>query len=225
MKVLGISTTTHEKNSTSRIALGRALMICKQLGHEVKYIDANRIHIVKNLSCYGDGGKHCADPKSGPYRCWAHENSVKDPDKFGGVDEMPQIYDGLQWADAVIWSTSARWLSHTALMQTIIERLNTLENRRTVYGEPNPVMGKNCGVIVTGQHYMTQQIAIRCLEVFEFIGFTANPEAVFTWQKTMDADLEQVGNNNADIKQFLDSTAGKMQLRNFLMSCGVLDGK
>jgi hypothetical protein len=41
----------------------------------------------------------------------------------------------------------------------------------------------------------------------------------------MNADVEQIGNNNQDIKQFLDSTAGKMQLRNFLMSAGAIDGK
>lgn len=225
MKVLGISTTTHEKNSTSRIVLGRALMICRELGHEIRYVDANRLHIVKNLSCYGDGGKHCADPNSGPYRCWAHENSLKDPDKFGGVDEMPKIYDGIEWADAVLWSTSMRWLSHTALMQTIIERLNTLENRRTVYNEKNPLDGKSCGVIVTGQHYMAQQVGNRCLDTFRFIGFAANPDAAFTWQRTLDANFEQVGDNNKEIREFLNSTAGKVQLRNFLASSGVSHGQ
>ena len=200
-------------------------MISKQLGHEVKYIDANKLHIVKNLSCYAGGGKHCADPKAGQYRCWAHENSVKDPDKFGGTDEMPQIYDGIEWADVVLWSTSARWLSHTAIMQNVIERLNTIENRQTVYGEPNPILGKKCGIIVTGQHYMTAQIAARCLDTFQFIGFTVNPEAIFTWQRTMNADIEQVGDNNKELKTFLDSTSGKVQLRNFLLDCGVADAK
>ena len=221
MRVLGVSTTTHDKNSTGRIVLGRALMLCKQAGHEVKYIDANKLHIVKNLSCYSEGGKHCADPTSGPYRCWAHENSVKDPDKFGGVDEMPQIYDGLEWADAIVWSTSVRWMSHTALFQTIIERMNTLENRQVVYNEPNPLKGKTTGVIVTGHHYMAQQVASRCLETLGFFGFTVNPESMFTWQRTLDMNHEQVGDNNKFIREHLDSTAGRIQLRNFLLSCEV----
>jgi len=221
MKVLGVSTTTHESHSTSRMALGRALMNCAASGHEIKYIDANKLHIVKNLSCYGDGGKHCADPKSGPYRCWAHENSVKDPDKFGGVDEMPQIYDGIQWADAVIWSTSVRWMSHTALFQSIIERLNTLENRQTVFNEPNPLKGKTTGVIVTGQHYQAQQVGARCLETLKFFGFSVSPESVFSWQKTNDMNLEQAdnSNNNAAFMQYLNSAAGIQQMRNFLKVC------
>ena len=167
----------------------------KMLEHDVKFIDANDLHIVKNLSCYADGGRQCADPESGKYRCWAHKHAEEEPGKYGGADEMPQIYDGLEWADAVVFATSVRWGNHTALLQTIIERMNTLENRHTVYGEPNPLWGKRCGVIVTGQHWKSQEVANRLVEVFDLYGFDTSPSHVLSWQHTGDMNEELEDNN------------------------------
>ena len=48
---------------------------------------------------------------------------------------MRWIYDGIEESDIIIFSTATRWMSHSALMQTIIERMNTLENRSSGYGE------------------------------------------------------------------------------------------
>lgn len=80
----------------------------RELRHDVNFIDANKLNIVKNMSCYADGGKQCADPESGPYRCWAHKHAEEEPEKYGGKDEMSVIYDGLAQADAVIFATSVR---------------------------------------------------------------------------------------------------------------------
>ena len=167
------------------------------LGHETRYIDANQLHIVKNLSCYADGGRQCADPESGPYRCWAHKHAEEDPDKYGGKDEMPRIYDGLAWADAVVFATSVRWGSHSALLQTIVERMNTLENRHTVHGEPNPLWGKRCGVIVTGQHWKADEVAQRLVDVFDLYGFDTSPSCVLSWQHVSDMN-EELEDNNVD---------------------------
>ena len=166
-------------------------------GHEVKFIDANKIHIVKNLSCYADGGEQCGDPESGPYRCWAHKHAEEEPDKYGGRDEMPQIYDGLAWADAVVFATSVRWGNHSALLQTLIERMNTLENRHSVYGEDNPLWGKRCGVVVTGQHWKATEVANRLIEVFDLYGFHTSPSCVLAWQHVMDMN-EELEDNNVD---------------------------
>ena len=81
MKVLLISTTTNERRSSSRAALSMVERAADHRGHEVKSIDANEIHIVKNLSCYADGGEQCGDPQSGPYRCWAHKHAEEEPEK------------------------------------------------------------------------------------------------------------------------------------------------
>lgn len=198
MKVLLVSTTTNERRSSSRAVLSMVERFLKAFGHEIQYIDANKLHIIKNLSCYADGGRQCADPESGPYRCWAHKHGEEEPEKYGGRDEMPQIYDGLMWCDAVIWATSVRWGNHTALMQTIIERMNTLENRHSVYGEDNPLWNKRCGVIVTGQHWKSTEVANRLIEVFNLYGFKSSASGVLSWQAENDMDVE-LEDNNTDI--------------------------
>ena len=200
MRVLIVSTTTNERRSSSRYLCAAVGRLFREARHDVEIIDANKLHIVKNLSCYSDGGRQCGDPEAGPYRCWAHKHAEKEPEKYGGRDEMPRIYDALSRADAVVWATSVRWGSHSALLQTIIERMNTIENRHSVYGERNPLTGKRCGVIVTGQHWKAQDVASRLVEVFGLYGFTTYPSDVLSWQHSSDMDEEQLDNNIDDLK-------------------------
>ena len=200
MNLLVITTTTNERRSSSRALAGMVSRAAKFLGHEVRYIDANKLHIVKNLSCYADGGRQCGDPESGPYRCWAQKHAEEEPEKYGGKDEMPKIYDGLKWANAVVFATSVRWGNHTALLQTIIERMNTLENRHTVYGEDNPLWGKRCGVLVTGQHWKSEEVAQRLIEIFDLYGFDTSPSHVLSWQNVSDMNEELEDNNIESLK-------------------------
>jgi len=200
MKFLIISTTTNERRSSSRFLCSLIGRYLRELRHDVNFIDANKLNIVKNMSCYADGGKQCADPESGPYRCWAHKHAEEEPEKYGGKDEMSVIYDGLAQADAVIFATSVRWGNHTALLQTIIERMNTLENRHTVYGEPNPLWGKRCGVMVTGQHWKSEDVAQRLVEVFDLYGFDTSPSHILSWQHTQDMNEELEDNNIESLK-------------------------
>lgn len=200
MKIFVVSTTTNERASSSRLVAKTFVKLAESLNHEVKFVDANKLNIVKNLSCYADGGRQCGDPASGKYRCWAHKHAEEEPEKYGGKDEMPQIYDGLAWADVAVFATSVRWGSHTALLQTIIERMNTLENRHSVYGEDNPLWGKKCGVIVTGQHWKSEEVANRLLEVFGLYGFETSPSCKFSWQNSMDMNEELDDNNIGTLK-------------------------
>lgn len=221
MRVLGISTssntgTDHESWGASASILLAALHHLRERGCEVKCINAAELHIVGNLSCYASGKYGCGDPEAGPYRCWAHWNSLQDPDKYGGVDEMPVIYDGIKWADLVLVATSNRWGSHTAILQTIIERLNTLESRHTVWDEGNPFEGKRVGVITTGLHWLTQRVAAQTLETFGLMGFEAGFFSVFTWQRLDDMRLEQEGPNRPLVEIYLESEKGKEQMRTFL---------
>jgi hypothetical protein len=74
MRITAISTTTHKFDESASSAVIRSIMKqFKQRGHSVKIINADKLHIVKNLSCYSGGGTHCAAKDSGPYRCWARE--------------------------------------------------------------------------------------------------------------------------------------------------------
>ena len=221
MRILGISTssntgTDHESWGASATILLNALHQLGERGHEVRCINAAELHIVGNLSCYASGKLGCADPEAGPYRCWAHWNSLQDPDKYGGEDQMPVIYDGIEWADIVLVATSNRWGSHTAILQTVIERLNTMENRHTTYGEPNPFEDKRVGVIVTGQHWLSQRVAAQTLETLGLMGFVAGAFSVFTWQRLDDMRTEQDGPNRPLVERYLESEAGQSQMDTFL---------
>lgn len=223
MKVLGISTTTHALGeSASGLMLAASLRVIASRGHEVTLIDAAKLHVVQNLSCYAGGGRNCASPDAGPYRCWAHKNSVDDPAKYGGEDEMPVVYDGIESADVVLWATSVRWMSHSSLLQRLIERMNTLENRASVYGEANPLAGKLAGVIVAGQHYEGQKVAICLQETFIRLGFTVPLDAQMVWQRTLDLNLEQGdGSNRPHVALHLVSPAGRGQITRFVEALGL----
>lgn len=220
MRVLLVSTTTNERRSSSRAVLGMLERGAVRRGHEVRYVDANELHIVKNLSCYADGGRGCGDPESGPYRCWAHKHAEEEPEKYGGRDEMPRVYDGLAWCDVVVWGTSVRWGSHSALMQTIIERMNTLENRHVVYGEPNPLWGKRCGVVVTGQHWRSVEVANRLVEVFDLYGFRTSPSCVLAWQAEGDMEVELEDNNVDRVRRELRED-GYLPVVNLMAALGL----
>jgi multimeric flavodoxin WrbA len=217
MRVLALSTTTHDPKKSTSVALIDAALVALQtqpdLDVEVKTVHAADLHIVPNLSCYAGGKKNCADPKAGPYRCWAHHLSVQDPEKYGGKDEMPVIYDGLAWADAVLFGVSVRWGSHNALAQSIIERMNTLENRHVSYGEPNPLRGKRLGVVVGGLHWNAQGVAQHLEEVFRFYGFETTS---LVWQRSQDLDFEHPDPDKPYAERWLSTPTGKRALGRFL---------
>jgi len=184
MNVLLISTTTHQTSSTSQKILQVLKYLFEAQGCRTKFINADELHIVKNLSCYASGKMNCASYDAGRYRCWAHKLSHDNPEQYGGRDEMPVLYEGFDWADVVVFGTSTRWESHSALLQKIIERMTNLQNRNVVYGEPNPLAEKKCGVVVTGHNAKSQSVASHLLEVFQWLGFDTNIFYQIVWQKT-----------------------------------------
>jgi multimeric flavodoxin WrbA len=191
-------------------------------GVETRYIDAHKLHIVENLSCYSTDKWNCASPDSGPYRCWAHKLSKENPKEYGGVDEMPAIYDGIKWADVIIIGTSVRWMNHSAVLQKMIERMNTLENRHSVYGEPNPVAGKKAAFVVSGAHYQTQEVGARLVEVFEQLGFTTESGyGVLTFQRYQNRSMEQDGSNTPAAWKYITSPDGMTQIEQLLLFLGI----
>lgn len=217
MKILIISTTTHRDKSTSKMVLSHISDVLNKK-HDVDFIDANDLHIVPNQSCYSDGGKNCASPDAGKYRCWAHKLSHENPDDYKGKDEMGIIYDALEWCDLVIWGTSVRWGSHSALMQKIIERMTNIENRVVVYGEENYVKGKKCGVVVTGNNYESDSVANHLAQQLGWFGFETDPGWTFTWQKSQDIHYEQEDDNNGPLEAYLISKDGKKHINRFISS-------
>ena len=221
MKVLAIHTSTHEPEESTSAAMTRAALERILTYHptaEVRWVDAASLHIVENQSCYAGGERNCGDPKSGPYRCWAHHNSVKDPDKYGGVDEMPAVYDGLAWCDVALFTTSVRWGSHTAVMQRVVERLNTLTGRVPTWGEPEPLSGRRVGVVVAGFNWRAQQVGRRLAETLDelCVGFHVPVGAVLSWQAVDDPYAEQPGPLRPDVTGWLDSDVGRNRIAGFV---------
>lgn len=215
MNILAIHTSTHAMELSSSATLTRDL-----IGHlvplvsapVVEWIDASKLHIVQNLSCYANGKANCADPKAGPYRCWANALSQKEPAKYRGKDQMPVIYDGLAWADIVIFSTSTRWGSHSSLCQRIIERMNTLENRAVAYGEPYPLLGKRLGVVATGTDWRTGEAAHHLIDTLRWWGFAtaSDPYAcALAWQRSADPYYEQPDSNQPHVARWALTARGR----------------
>ncbi len=220
MKVLAIHTSTHDPEESTSAAMTRAVLeriLAYHPNAEVRWVDAASLHIVENLSCYAGGERNCGDPKSGPYRCWAHLNSTKEPHKYGGVDEMPVIYDGLEWCDVALFTTAVRWGSHTAVMQRVIERLNTLTGRATTWGEGLPLAGKRVGVIVGGFNWRSRQVGLRLAEVLEelSVGFEVPAGAVLTWQLEYDPYVEQEEAIRPEVRDWLKSPIGAVKVQSF----------
>lgn len=217
-KLLAISTTTHDPAVSTSVSMLSAVLRHVEASYDVQVrtINADKLHIVENLSCYADGKKDCANPSAGPYRCWAHHESSKNPARFGGVDQMPVIYDGLAWADIVIWCTSTRWGSHSALMQKVIERMNTLENRAVSWGEAFPMEGKRCGVVVGGLNWKTQQVAEHLQDVFRWFHFDVPARhGALMWQFTRDVHYEQPGLLQPSVEKWLASPTGQAHVHAF----------
>jgi multimeric flavodoxin WrbA len=221
VKVLVIHTSTHDPEESTSAAMTQAVLDRILTDHptaEVRWVNAAALHIVENLSCYAGGERNCGDPKAGPYRCWAHHNSVEDPDKYGGVDEMPAVYDGLDWCDVVLFTTSVRWGSHTAVMQRVIERLNTLTGRAPTWGEPEPLPGRRVGVVVAGFNWRAQQVGLRLAETLDElgVGFHVPGGAVLSWQAVDDPYVEQPGPLRPDVAAWLASDVGQDRVTGFV---------
>jgi len=221
MRILALHTSTHDPKDSTSAEMTRAVLesfLEENPKSEIRWVDAASLHIVENQSCYAGGERNCGDPKAGPYRCWAHHNSVEDPNKYGGVDEMPVIYDGLKWCDVALFTTAVRWGHHTAIMQRIIERLNTLTGRSSTWGEPKPLLGKRVGVIVGGFNWRSRQVGLRLMEVLEElgVGFIVPDGGVLSWQLESDPYLEQENLIRPEVRNWLRSPVGSRKVQEFV---------
>jgi multimeric flavodoxin WrbA len=215
-RILAIHTSTHAPEKSSSAALTQAaLERLRVLSPDatVKWLDASALYIAPNLSCYANGKTHCADPKAGPYRCWANVEAK-------GKDEMPVIYDALAWCDTAIFTTSNRWGSHSAVMQNMIERMNTLENRAVSYGEPYPLHGKRLGVVATGLHWHTSRMAANLHETLGWFGFATQPDRtnVLAWQRSRDPFFEHPDNDRPYVERWELTREGRDAVNRFAES-------
>ena len=217
-RIFAIHTSTHAPEESSSAVLTEAALseFHKQFpGTEIRWVDAARLHIAPNLSCYANGKTHCGDPKSGKYRCWANHKSALDPRQYG-IDEMPVIYDNLEWCDTFLFSTSTRWGNRSAVAQNVSERMNTLENRGASLGEPYPLKGKRLGVIAAGLHWKTAQTAKDLLDTLKWWGFAYSDENILAWQRTTDAYFEHPNSDTPYVGKWTTTDRGRFAIEKFV---------
>ena len=101
MKVVGINTSPREV-SNCKIALEKALEAAEAEGAEIQLIDSNKLNI---SACQGDN------------YCKAHEG------KCAIDDDMTQIYQAIEEADGIIFSSPVYFFEVNAQMKLIIDRL------------------------------------------------------------------------------------------------------
>jgi len=163
------------------------------VGKNVKVIDVSKLKI---HCCEGNvskaEGNNCGVKEatlkdkeknpSGDHRCWASINN-KD-------DELWKVSKELFEADAVIFFVSVRWGQTNSIYQTLIERLNWIENRHTTLEEDNIIKGKVAGLIVVGQNWNGSQVLDTQKKVLSFYGFEVPEQLTFNWQYTDNAKDE-----------------------------------
>lgn len=132
---------------------------------------------------------------------------------------MPAIYEGLGWCDVVLFTTAVRWGNHTAVMQRVVERMNTLTGRATTWGEDEPLTGRRVGVIVGGFNWRSREVGLRLAEVLDELGVgfvVPGGSGVLTWQSDADPYDEQAGPMKPDVAAWLESDAGRAAVERFV---------
>lgn len=209
MNILVLHTSTHNPIESSSTVLGRAgakALLAQAPGSMVRFVDVAKLRIAENLSCYAGGKMLCADPQAGKYRCWANHN---DP-----TEEMPVVYEALHWSDVVVVTTSVRWGSHTAVLQRMIERMNTLENQGSVYKQGFPMRGKKLGVVVTGLNWRTGKVATDLLDTLRWWGFATQPGTAnaLAWQRSSDVNFEHPDNDMPYVQRWSMTPEGQSDI-------------
>jgi len=129
-KILFISGSPR-KGSNTRIVMRRVLDAAREAGAETVAIDAVKLeHRIPGCSgCLG-----CK--KSGEYRC-----------VIG--DEMARTVEGLPDHDTIVFATPLYWLSYTAQLKILIDRMYCLIQFDRE-GIRSPLAGKTLALIATG---------------------------------------------------------------------------
>jgi len=120
----------------------------------------------------------------------------------------------------VLFTTAVRWGNHTAVMQRVIERLNTLTGRAPTWGEAEPLAGKRVGVIVGGFNWRSREVGNRLAEVLDemCIGFRVpgGGTGVLSWQTDASQYDEQDAPLKPDVEAWLATETGQRQLERFV---------
>ena len=173
--VLGISGSSRQQPemSKSERLLDRALGQYREYGCQTEFIR------LKDLKIYDCEGTYSENPAYCTYPC---QSTLKYED-----DQMQRVYDAVLACDILILATPIRWNNHSALIQKFVERMNTIENQYSWFGN-RMIQNKVAGLIIIGHVDGIQHVAGNLMNFFSWLGFHIPEVAIASWVGENDED-------------------------------------
>jgi multimeric flavodoxin WrbA len=175
IKVLGISGSSRqgpEMSKSERILL-LALEKYRVMGCETTFLR------LKDLVIHDCEGNYSENPAYCTYPC---QSSLKYED-----DEMQEVYNAVLATDILILATPIRWNNHSALVQKFCERMNSIENQYSWFGN-RMIKNKVAALIIIGHVDGIQHVAGNLLNFFAWLGFHMPEVAIASWVGEYDED-------------------------------------
>lgn len=175
IKVLGISGSSRQQAgmSKSERLLQKALVQYESYGCRTTFLR------LKDLKIYDCEGNYSENPSYCTYPC---QSTLKYDD-----DQMQTVYDAVLGTDILILATPIRWNNHSALVQKFVERMNTIENQYSWFGN-RMIQKKVAGLIIIGHVDGIQHVAGNLLNFFAWLGFHIPDVAIASWVGENDED-------------------------------------
>ncbi len=100
---------------------------------------------------------------------------------------MQAVYDAVLSSDILFLATPIRWNNHSALVQKFVERMNSIENQYSWFGN-RMIRDKVAGLIIIGHVDGIQHVAGNLLNFFSWLGFHIPEIAIASWVGENDED-------------------------------------
>jgi multimeric flavodoxin WrbA len=186
IRVLGLSGSSRQQPgmSKSEKLLIRSLDRFRDFGCETTFLR------MKDLKIYDCEGNYSENPGYCTYPC---QSSMKYED-----DQMQLVYDAVLACDILILATPIRWNNHSAIVQKFVERMNSIENQLSWFGN-RMIRDKVAGMIIIGHVDGIQHVAGNLMNFFAWLGFHTPEVAIASWVGENDEDTTkdwgQIENN------------------------------
>lgn len=175
IRVLGISGSSRQDGSLSK----SERLLKRALEQYESFSCTTELIRLKDLKIYHCEGNYSEDPSQCIYPCMT---SLKYQD-----DQMQRVYDAVLGCDILILASPIRWNNHSALVQTFVERMNSIENQYAWFGN-RMIRNKVAGLIIIGHVDGVQHVAGNLLNFFSWLGFSIPDVAITSWVGENDED-------------------------------------
>lgn len=209
IKVLGISGSSRQQPGMSK---SERLLLRALDRYKTQECDTTFLRL-KDLKIYDCEGNYSENPAYCTYPC---QSSLKYAD-----DEMQKVYDAVLGTDILILATPIRWNNHSALVQKFVERMNSIENQFSWFGN-RMIKNKVVGLIIIGHVDGMQHVAGNLLNFFAWLGFQSPEVSIASWVGENDEDTtkdwEQIQYNRYTQEDLENLVSSSLQLAYTLKS-------